>query len=390
MRKTTLIVLIVLILQIPYTYSCKKETTKIPELTFTSVSINEGNVGETKAKITFTLSEAASSDVTFTYSTVDGTAKAGVDYAMASNASVTISAGEKYKAIELSIIPNTYFEFNKSFQVQIANVKNASALSNSITVTILNDDSYTPTLATDGYITPDAYPGMKLVWSDEFSGTQLNTDWWNYEKGAGGWGNNELENYTDSQENSYLENGNLIIKAIKGSASNSYTSARLTTKGKKEFTYGRIDIRAKLPKGKGIWPALWMLGANIDQVNWPTCGELDIMEFLGHDLATVYGTVHYNLSGHQYKGSSYVLSSGDNFCDKYHIYTLVWQKDYLQWYVDYQKYFEVKIGDIDFTAFQLKQFFIFNVAVGGNWPGNPDDTTVFPQMMTVDYVRVFQ
>ncbi len=388
--KNITIALLTFILQMNYIYSCKKDDTKIPDLKFSNVSINEGNIGITKAKVTFTLSETTANDVTFTLSTVDGSAKAGVDYIEAINNSVSIPSGEKSITIEISIIANNYFEFNKAFQLELSDIKNAATTLNKLTITILNDDTYLPPLLPDGYMTPNTYPGMQLVWSDEFTDTQLNTQWWNYEKGASGWGNNELENYTDSKDNAYLENGNLIIKAIKGNSSNTYTSARITTKGKKEFTYGRIDIRAKLPKGKGIWPALWMLGANIDQVNWPASGEIDIMEFLGHDLSTVYGTVHYNGAGHQYKGSKYILPSADSFCDKYHIYTLVWQADYMIWYVDYQKYFEVNAGDIAFSAFQLKQFFIFNVAVGGNWPGNPDDTTVFPQSMIVDYVRVFQ
>lgn len=389
-KKNLLIVLIIFILQLNYIYSCKKNEIKIPDLKFSNVSIDEGNVGETNVKVTFTLSEVTSNDVSFTYSTLDGTAKAGVDYVQASNNSVSISAGEISKTIELLILSNNYFEFNKTFQIELSDIKNATSLSNKLTITILNDDSYVPQVVSDGYITPNTYPGMQLVWSDEFSDNQLNSQWWNYEKGASGWGNNELENYTDSKDNVFLENGSLIIKAIKADGANTYTSGRITTKGKKEFTYGRIDIRAKLPKGKGIWPALWMLGANIDQVSWPSCGEIDIMEFLGHNLSTVYGTVHYNVGGHQSKGSKYILPANDSFCDKYHIYTIIWQADYMEWYVDYHKYFQVKAGDISFSAFQLKQFFIFNVAVGGSWPGNPDDTTIFPQSMTVDYIRVFQ
>ena len=388
--KNITIAFIAFILQINYIYSCKKDVVKLPELKFSNVSINEGNTDLTIAKVTFTLSETTSNDVTFIYSTLDGSAKSGVDYIAAMNNSLTISSGEKSKTIEISILANNYFEFNKAFQIELSDIKNATSTLNKLTITILNDDTYLPQLLPDGYITPNTYLGMQLIWSDEFSDNQLNTEWWNYEKGASGWGNNELENYTDSKDNSYLENGNLIIKAIKGNGTNTYTSARITTKGKKEFTYGRIDIRAKLPRGKGIWPALWMLGANIDQVSWPACGEIDIMEFLGHDLSAVYSTVHYNGTGHQSKGSKYILPTNDSFCDKYHIYTLVWQADYMIWYVDYKKYFEVRAGDIDYSAFQLKQFLIFNVAVGGNWPGNPDETTVFPQSMTVDYVRVFK
>jgi beta-glucanase (GH16 family) len=164
----------------------------------------------------------------------------------------------------------------------------------------------------------------------------------------------------------------------------------MVTKGKREFTYGRIDIRAKMPYGQGIWPALWMLGGNIGSVSWPACGEIDIMEYLGHDVAKIYGTVHYDKNGHQYTGGSSSLASGDGYDQKFHVFTIVWQQSGLTWYRDYIKYFEVSASAINYAAFTLPQFFIFNVAVGGNWPGNPNSSTVFTQTMQVDYVRVFQ
>ena len=217
---------------------------------------------------------------------------------------------------------------------------------------------------------------------------ELNQDDWNYELGGGGWGNNELEVYTNKAENVYIDNGKLVIKAIDNSGS--YTSGRLTTQGKQEFRYGLVTIRAKLPYGQGIWPALWMLGSNISEVNWPACGEIDIMELIGNKPGTVYGTAHWDQGGHQYQGGNYAMTSGEKFADKFHVFSILWEKDRIAWYVDGKKYYEFNKGDGGYAwPFNNSFFFIFNMAVGGQWPGNPDDMTVFPQTMTVDYIRVY-
>jgi beta-glucanase (GH16 family) len=372
------------------TGSCKKtEPVVTPDVSIPAmVSIQEGNAVKNNVLIPVTLNKATSRQVSLTWSTSDGTAKAGEDY-LAVTASVLVFApGETTKNIEVTIIGDTNLEFNDSFFIAFDKVTNATYVVNQSKFTIMNDDSYTPELVSDGYITPDTYPGMQNVWSDEFNGTALNTDWWTYEIGAGGWGNNEWQTYTNSTANASVSDGRL--KIIATTSNGNYYSARLVTKAKKEFTYGRIDIRAKMPYGKGIWPALWMLGGNISQVSWPKCGEIDIMEYLGHDENIVYGTVHYDEGGHKYKGSSNLLSGSLGYNDQFHVFTIIWQESSITWYVDYLKYFEITSSAINYSAFKLPQFFIFNVAVGGNWPGYPDAATVFPQTMTVDYVRVFQ
>jgi beta-glucanase (GH16 family) len=246
-----------------------------------------------------------------------------------------------------------------------------------------------------GYTTPVSYGGMALVWSDEFDGENLNATDWTFEtgNGSGGWGNNELQFYRS--ENTSLVDGNLIITARKESYMGSnYTSSRIKTQDKKVFQYGRVDIRAVLPKGQGIWPALWMLGNNISSVGWPSCGEIDIMEMVGGSNRenTVYGTAHWDEGGHACNcdgDHGYTLTSG-TFNDKFHVFSLVWTDTALTWYVD-----DVQFAALDITTevrSELKEesFFIFNVAVGGNWPGNPDATTIFPQRMIVDYIRFFQ
>ncbi len=361
----------------------------IPKLTFLDVSLDEGNITGTKASVSFFLSEATTNTVTVTWSTLDGTATSGQDYTAVPNGLITFLPGETSKIIQIPIVSDTILEFNKNFYFTINSITNATADKLQGKVTILNDDSYTALKAADGYITPDNYPRMTLTWSDEFNGSALDLTNWKYDLGAGGWGNNELETYTNSSDNCFVQNGYLTIRALKNPYSGVYTSARILTQGKKEFKYGRIDIRARMPVGQGIWPALWMLGSNISSAGWPACGEIDIMEYLGNDPLTVYGTAHYNSGGHQYIGSNFKVSSAENYHEMFHVFTIIWQENSIDWYVDYHKYFTVTNTTIKFDAFNLSQFFIMNVAVGGAWPGNPNASTVFPQEMVVDYVRVF-
>ncbi|MHC1778383.1 MAG: family 16 glycosylhydrolase [Lentimicrobium sp.] len=254
-------------------------------------------------------------------------------------------------------------------------------------VVIIDND---PVTIDDGYVTPMQYAGYRLVWNDEFSGNALNTQYWSYETG-GEWSNNELQYYR--QENTTVADEVLTIEARKENyGSRNYTSSRLVTRNKKSFKYGRIDIRALLPEGQGIWPALWLLGNDITTVGWPKCGETDIMEMIGGSGRenTVHGTVHWDQNGsHADTGNGYTLSSG-TFADEYHVFTIVWDATSIKWYVNNIRFNEVDITSAQMSEFHQQQFFIFNVAVGGTWPGNPDATTIFPQQMKVDYIRVFQ
>ncbi len=257
---------------------------------------------------------------------------------------------------------------------------------------VFEQDSVT---AEDGYITPLHYEGYDLVWHDEFEGDQINENHWVFEIGDGcpnlcGWGNNELQYYR--WDNAWVSNGVLTIEARKENfGGRGYTSSRIKTQGRESFKYGRIDIRALLPEGQGIWPALWMLGDNIVTVGWPTCGEIDIMEMIGGNGREnqVHGTLHWNSNGHAQAGGSYTKSSG-TFAEEYHVFTIIWDASTIVWYVNDVKSHEINISPAHMAAFQREFFFIFNVAVGGNWPGSPNQTTRFPQQMRVDYVRVFQ
>ncbi|KPM49706.1 glycoside hydrolase family 16 protein [Jiulongibacter sediminis] len=243
----------------------------------------------------------------------------------------------------------------------------------------------------NGYSTPESYDNRTLIWSDEFSGDQLDETFWNYELGNnGGWGNNELQNY--QRGNTEVKDGYLIITAKRENGS--YTSSRLTTEGKFDFKYGRVDIRAALPRSQGVWPALWMLGANFKQVGWPMCGEIDIMELIGGSGDgrdnTVHGTVHWdNFGSYANYGGSFTKNSG-RFNGEFHVFSIEWNENEIIWYVDDQQFHVIDTTPSGLAEFQENFFFIFNIAVGGNWPGDPDGSTILPQYMIVDYVRVFQ
>jgi beta-glucanase (GH16 family) len=244
-----------------------------------------------------------------------------------------------------------------------------------------------------GATSPNTYNGMTLVWEDDFQGSTLNQSNWSYETGTGtnGWGNNELQFYR--RENTSLQDGHLVITAKKESyEGREYTSSRLVTKDKKQFRYGRIDIRAVMPKGQGLWPALWMLGSNFDTVGWPACGEIDIMEMIGGNGRenTVHGTVHWQNNGTraQFGGEKRITSGTLN--DEFHVYSIVWDAISIRWFIDNEQYHVIDTTPAELDEFRRNFFFIFNVAVGGDWPGAPDATTTFPQHMIVDYVRVFQ
>lgn len=242
-----------------------------------------------------------------------------------------------------------------------------------------------------------------LAWSDEFdgpSGSPVDSAKWSFDIGGSGWGNNELETYTSRTANSHLDGGRLVIKALKETftgpdgITRNFTSARLLTKNKFSQAFGRFEARIKIPFGQGIWPAFWMLGDNIDTAHWPNCGEIDIMENIGKEPSIVHGTVH----GPGYSGGSgvtaaYTLPGGQKFSDDFHTFAVEWEPNVMRFYVDGLLYKTRTPADLPAGTswvFDHPFFIILNVAVGGGWPGNPDATTVFPQQMLVDYVRVYQ
>lgn len=241
-----------------------------------------------------------------------------------------------------------------------------------------------------------------LVWSDDFSGangTLPDPAKWVLETGGNGWGNNELESYTNRTENVHQQDGNLVITAIKEDFTGSdgvtrnYTSARLKTATRFEQAYGKFEARIKVPGGQGMWPAFWMLGNDIGTAGWPTCGEIDIMENVGYEPSSVHGTLHGpGYSGGNGLSSTYTLSSGQRFSDDFHIFAVEWELNTIRFYVDGQLYSTRTSAEIPSGSrwvYDHPFFMLLNLAVGGNWPGSPDQNTVFPQSMLVDYVKVY-
>ncbi|GAC1437203.1 MAG: glycoside hydrolase family 16 protein [Terriglobales bacterium] len=240
------------------------------------------------------------------------------------------------------------------------------------------------------------------MWSDEFNapdGTMVDASKWKIEEGGNGWGNNELEYYTRRPENLQIKNGNLVMTAVKESYTGSdgvrreYTSARLNTSGLFDQEYGRFEARIKIPYGQGIWPAFWLLGNDIGKVHWPSSGEIDIMENIGREPATVHGTIHGpGYAGDKGIGSPYSITSG-RFADDYHIYAVEWEPEQIRFYVDDTIYATRTPADLAPNTrwvYQHPFFIILDLAVGGNWPGDPDKSSTFPQTMLVDYVRVYR
>ena len=244
--------------------------------------------------------------------------------------------------------------------------------------------------------------GYTLLWNDEFNGNELNMEIWNYEPHEPGWTNNELQEYTTSTDNVFIRDGHVVIKALETvdeSGNPYYTSGKITSQNKKDFMYGKVVISAKVPEGQGLWPALWMMPTDESYYGqWPKCGEIDIMEVLGDQTEIAYGTVHYG-EPHAEQQGIYTLEEG-TFADDFHEYSIEWEPGEMRWYIDGNLYHTVNDW---FTAYPNEDekpypapfnqtFFVqMNLAVGGNWPGNPDETTDFENAeFEIDYVRVNQ
>ncbi|SHM77474.1 carbohydrate binding domain-containing protein [Gracilibacillus kekensis] len=244
----------------------------------------------------------------------------------------------------------------------------------------------------------------KLRWSDEFDGNEINMDNWSYDVPTNGRWNGEIQSYTEN--NAFIEDGSLILEAREEEITEEdgqtydYSSAKLITKGKQNWTYGKVEVRAKMPTGQGIWPAIWMMPEDEPFYGtWPVSGEIDIMELLGHEPDTVHGTVHFGEPHQQIQGT-YTLPDGQSFGDDYHVYSIEWEPGEIRWYIDGELYHTANdwftkhndnADEYTYPApFDQDFFLIMNISVGGGWPGNPDETTVFPQQMAVDYVRVYE
>ena len=344
--------------------------------------------------LTVTLGQVNTERVTVDYASIPGTATEGDDFIPVSG-TLVFEPGEFSKDLSIEIVSDEYLEPDEFFTVELSNPVNGYVKIGAPTasVGIRNDDSMIY-ISDEGYDASDSYEGMSLVWSDEFEGEAIDLSNWTYDlgNGSGGWGNNELQTYTNSANNSFVADGKLFIVAEKV-GENAYTSARLKSLDLQEFQYGRIDVRAILPKGQGIWPAIWMLGANYPDVGWPACGEIDIMELLGQLAGTVHGTAHWGIDwpNWTHQGSSTSIYP-ENFDEEFHVFSIDWSEDNIDFIMDDEVFFNINPSMMNGQPYPFNNpfFFILNVAVGGNWPGYPDETTTFPVFMAVDYVRVYQ
>lgn len=364
---------------------------ELPKISISSVTLFEGNEN-TVFRFKVSTSQSSDESISVDFTTEEITAGFDIDF-IAQTGTLTIPAYEVEGFIEIEVVADEFKEQDESFKVILSNPVNATITNAEGVGTIRNDDTYV-FVPEDGYITPENYTGYTMVWGDEFNESSIDQDNWTHEIGASGWGNNESQYYTSRSENSFMNDGNLVIEAKEESYQGSpYTSARMISKDKQEFAFGRVDIRAILPEGQGIWPALWMLGANINDSGWPVCGEIDIMELIGHEPSTIHGTAHWGPPGSTsiHEGEPYTLSGGAKFSEEYHVFSIIWEPNSIKWLVDDNEYFSISPSIVNGSyPFNAEFFFILNIAVGGNWPGYPDASTAFPQRMYIDYIRVFQ
>jgi beta-glucanase (GH16 family) len=244
-------------------------------------------------------------------------------------------------------------------------------------------------------ITP-ALAQTHLIWQDEFdgaAGTPPDPTKWTYDLGGGGWGNRELEHYTDARVNVEQDGrGHLVIRATKNQ-SGQFVSARIKTQGRFSFTYGRVEARMKLPRGQGMWPAFWMLGDDIQTVGWPGCGEIDVMENIGREPDTIHGTIHGpGYSGAHGIGAPFVFGKPESPSDSYHVYAVDWRRNRIDFLVDgsvFEMITPERLPAATKWVYNHQFFLLLNLAVGGSWPGAPDSATLFPQELSIDWVRVY-
>ena len=392
--------LLMLALSLFFIAACGDSETREPEpaanlstINISSSSIVEG-AGASMLQFEVKATQVLETSVDVDYTVTGLTATPDIDFT-ASAGSITIAAGSNSGMIAIPVIDDEINEVEEKITVTLTAASNAT-IGTALAVGIIKDNDQPTNFNTEGYVTPDEYFGYALSWADEFGGDALNMDNYNFDLGDGcpnicGWGNNELEWYTDEPENISVADGKLVITATK-LGEQGYRSAKIHTKGKKEFKFGRIGVRAKLPEGQGIWPAIWMLGSNINEVGWPACGEIDIMEMVGHKPKVTHGTAHWGNPGDPstHVGSS--ISLDEKFSEQFHVFSLVWEQNEIKWYMDETHFHTINLSNMQGAAYRFNApfYIVFNVAVGGQWPGNPNASTVFPQKMEIDYVRVFQ
>ncbi|MCL4106401.1 UNVERIFIED_CONTAM: hypothetical protein GTU68_030359 [Idotea baltica] len=377
--------------------ACDKEEQITDIIQFPRIKVaNTSFVENEAALISVALTWPYTSPVTVQYELLDlenKSAEAGVDY-IAESGEVVFSPGDTLAQIPVELLDDIISEQDEKFRIQLSDPIYGELLNTEAILTIVNDDNE---LIVDGsgYDAPENYQGYDRVWEDDFSGNAINASTWSHETGNNGWGNNELQNYTDRRsENARVENGKLVIEAHQEKyATRDYTSARLVSKGKGDWLYGRFVTRAKLASGVGVWSAIWMLSSDNIYKGWPHSGEIDILENVGFDPDSLIGTIHtlkYNHLKGTHKNGGVRLSDAQNV---YHEYILEWEENQLRFYVDNLEIFRYDNEGTGAEAWPFDQPFhmILNLAYGGNWGGREGiKPEQLPARMEVDYVRVYQ
>lgn len=401
--KTNSFKVVVFMFLILLNITCNKtnihEDTPKPVLLVDHLSVIEGESDSLQVGVT--LKGTHKDAIIIKYQTIAGTATELEDYThiFGEMQFQSLDSIEK-QFVPIKIIDDDIYEETEKFKIEFSTDDDVKLNIKTSEITIFDNDLEEIIYNYEGYSTPKEYDGWTSVFADEFSGTMLNEEYWNPVIGNGcpslcGFGNNEKQYYR--KENIEIDSGLLTIHALKQEyESNYYTSARLNTKDKIYFFFGRVDIRAKLPYSQGLWPALWMQGQDDNMVGWPERGEIDIMELRGNQPNVVSSTVHYkNASGNHYHPPSktHTLSQYD-YSDEFHVFSIIWNKYKIEFFVDDERYNVVFFSSQNFyqgnNPFLEPFYILMNVAVGGNFGGDPDTTTIWPQKMEVDYVRVFQ
>ncbi|HBM79886.1 MAG TPA: glycoside hydrolase [Clostridiaceae bacterium] len=282
----------------------------------------------------------------------------------------------------------------KSNNAYSGNKKNESIYpSNDLQDSISKEPANSSNNISDSELNEKAKSGWNLAWNDEFNSNAVDDKYWTLQNGGDLWGNNELQYYTDREENCYIKDGKLIIRGLKEDYRNhQYTSARIVTKEKLEFLYGKIEVKAKFPEGNGLFPAIWLLPCENNYGDGKKNGEIDLVEILGNDPEVIYGVAHYSLKNQNRSYKRY--SDGiTNFSMGFHVYSIEWSPQEIKWMVDDKAYFSLNLMrtfDKTYNPFNKKMYLIMNLAIGGNWPGNNLGKTTFPSYVEIDYVRYYK
>ncbi len=395
--KISILIMLLLIFGV---FSCDKTEMRTPIVTVEKpvFSINDTSIIEGDNKyfeIKVKLSGKHPNSILIPYYTLSGLAEPFSDYEPIDGILEFVGTDSlEAQSIFIEIKDDDIFEENEDFKIVFTIDSSVIAADTILSVSIIDDDIEFTDNDYPGYVTKLHQEGWTLILNDEFSGNKLNKNHW-YVQDRGNWYNEEVQYY--SPQNLKIENGLLTFIAKKENyKGSSYTSARINSRDKMVFKYGKIEFRAKLPYSKGLWPALWLQGNELYQLGWPKRGEIDIMELKGHIPNTISSTIHYaDLSGnHKYPTSKkYTLPKGE-FKDEFHVFTMKWDEYKLKFYVDDKLYNTIFHNNFHYynnkNPFKYPFYVIMNVAVGGNFGGDPDATTVWPQTMDIDYVRIYK